>query len=241
MNVVISQPMLFPWVGMLEQVMLADVYVDYPDVQFSKGSFVNRVQVHAPGGKRWMAVPLHDLHLGQRIDEVRVDERRDWRAEHRRLFAAGCAGAPYLDDALAVLDEAYAGAAPDLGTLAAASLQAVLRYYGLDRGRRFLDSRELGVAGAGTARVLDIVRHVGGDAYVTGHGARRYLDHAAFAAAGVQVLYMDYACTPYPSPYAPFDPYVSSLDLIANTVKRGIDYIRPRTRPWQEFVGHGRD
>ena len=44
-TVVISQPMLFPWVGMFEQVALADVFVHYDDVQFSKGSFTNRVQL----------------------------------------------------------------------------------------------------------------------------------------------------------------------------------------------------
>ena len=43
MKVVITQPMLFPWVGLLEQIMLADVLVNYADVQFSKGSFTNRV------------------------------------------------------------------------------------------------------------------------------------------------------------------------------------------------------
>ena len=54
MKVVISQPMLFPWVGMLEQIMLADVFVHYADVQFSKGSFTNRVQIKdstGPGGR----------------------------------------------------------------------------------------------------------------------------------------------------------------------------------------------
>ena len=44
-TVVISQPMFFPWVGMFEQIALADVYVHYDDVQFSKGSFTNRVQL----------------------------------------------------------------------------------------------------------------------------------------------------------------------------------------------------
>jgi len=37
-TVVISQPMLFPWVGMFEQIRLADMFVYYDDVQFSKGS-----------------------------------------------------------------------------------------------------------------------------------------------------------------------------------------------------------
>ncbi len=67
MKVVISQPMLFPWVGMLEQVRLADRYVDYSDVQFSRGSFVNRVQVKTCTGPRWITAPLYRLSLFQRI------------------------------------------------------------------------------------------------------------------------------------------------------------------------------
>ena len=46
-TVVISQPMYFPWVGMLEQMALADVWVHLDDAQFSKGGFFNRVQIKA--------------------------------------------------------------------------------------------------------------------------------------------------------------------------------------------------
>ena len=42
---VISQPMYFPRVGMLEQIRLADHFVYYDDVQFSRGGFSNRVQL----------------------------------------------------------------------------------------------------------------------------------------------------------------------------------------------------
>ena len=58
MKVVISQSMFFPWVGFLEQLKLADVYVFYDDVQFSKGGFTNRAQVKANDGVKWMTVPL---------------------------------------------------------------------------------------------------------------------------------------------------------------------------------------
>lgn len=47
MKVVISQSMFFPGWVLLEQLKLADLYVFYDDVQFSKGSFTNRVQVKA--------------------------------------------------------------------------------------------------------------------------------------------------------------------------------------------------
>lgn len=227
--------MLFPWVGMLEQVRLADAYVDYADVQFSKGSFVNRVQLRTAAGNRWMTVPLADLKLGRRIDELHPDESRGWRESHRKMLREHYAEAPFLDDALDVVDSVYDEPWSDLGALALASLRAVCAYLGVSPGR-WLDVRSLGVTGAGSQRVLDIVKAIGGDVYVTGHGAARYLDHGAFAEAGVEVRYMDYVRMPYPQVHGQFDPHVSSLDLIANAGPEGNRYIAPRTRHWQEFL-----
>lgn len=241
MVVVISQPMLFPWVGMLEQVVASDVFIHYPDVQYSKGSLVNRVQLKTARGPRWLAVPPRDLHLGQRIDQVAIDESRDWRAAHKELIAQALAGAPFLDDALALADQAYRERTPEMGSLATASMMALCGYYGLGNGRRFLDSRDLGVGGSGSQRVLDLVRAVGGDTYVTGHGARNYLDHAAFEAAGVEVRYMDYRKLPYPQRHGEFTPFVSGLDLVANTGPTGIQYLQPVTLYWKDFLSHERD
>lgn len=96
MQVVISQSMYFPWVGFLEQLRLADVFVVYDDVQFSKGSFTNRVQIKTSTGSRWMTVPLQNFHLGQQIDQVRLDDRRDWRGQHRDMLRKAYHQAPFL-------------------------------------------------------------------------------------------------------------------------------------------------
>ena len=53
MILVVSQPMYFPWVGLLEQIRLSDQFVHYDDVQYTRG-FYNRVQVKVPGAIRWM-------------------------------------------------------------------------------------------------------------------------------------------------------------------------------------------
>jgi len=236
MNVVISQPMLFPWVGMLEQIRLADVVVDYSDVQFSKGSFVNRVQIKVPGGSRWLTVPLLGLHLGQRIDEVKINAVRDWRAEHLGLLAQAYAGAQYLGDMLDLVRSVYAQEHDSIASLSKASTMALCSYYGLETGRMFRNSTTLGIGGSSSRRVLDIVLALGGDVYVTGHGANRYLDHEAFEAAGVRVEYIDYAKAPYPQLHGEFTPYVSALDLVANTGTEGIEYIRSGTIYWRDFI-----
>ncbi|MCX7135190.1 MAG: WbqC family protein, partial [Proteobacteria bacterium] len=94
----------------------------------------------------------------------------------------------------------------------------------------------LGIGGAGSARVLDIVRKLDGTIYVTGHGARNYLDHEAFERAGVHVEYMQYLKTPYPQLHGAFNPYVSVLDLIANAGRAGLDCIHSQTVGWKEFA-----
>ena len=70
-NVVISQSMLFPWVGMLEQMLLADVFIHYNDVQFSKEVLQIGCNLRQ-SGSLWMTVPLMDHKFGQAINEVKV-------------------------------------------------------------------------------------------------------------------------------------------------------------------------
>ena len=236
-RVVISQPMLFPWVGLFEQIRAADVYVHYDDVQFSKGSFTNRVQIKTARGSRWLTVPVR-VSLGQTIAEVRIDhgERGDWRQRHLALLEEAFAGAPFAPDALDLARRVYGRDDESLNELVIAGMEAVLAYFELAPRSRILRSSALGVPGKGWPRVLSVVQGLGGDVYVTGHGARHYLDHEAFEAAGVRVEYLDYEKRVYPQLHGPFTPYVSVLDLIANVGRAGRDVIASGTKPWREFL-----
>ncbi len=238
MKVVISQPMFFPWVGMFEQIRLADVYIHYSDVQFSKGSMVNRVQIKTAAGVNWLTVPLHGLSLGQKIDEVRIDDRKDWRQRHLAALQHAYAGAPFATEMLALVESVYDERHATIAQLSEASLSAVCRYCGLDAGRRFLHARDLGVGGGASRRVLELVLAVGGDRYVSGLGASRYLDHAIFDEANIDVQYMDYRKIPYPQLHGAFTPYVSVLDLIANLGQNGEACIRSETIYWKDFIKH---
>ncbi len=237
-TVVISQPMLFPWVGLFEQIRLADVYVHYDDVQFSKGSFTNRVQVKTASGSRWLTLPLHALHLGQRIAEVALEPGDEWRKNHLALLADSYRGTPFVDEMLALAGDLYARPHTSLADLTIDSIELVLRYFEFARERPLAVVRAsaLGVRGATSDRVAAIVTKLGGTRYVTGHGARGYLDHELFESRGIQVEYLDYQKTPYRQLHGPFTPYVSVLDLIANEGRRGADVIASPTVGWREFL-----
>jgi hypothetical protein len=235
-TVVISQPAFFPWVGMFEQVRLADVFVHYDDVQFSKGWFTNRIRVKTEYGSKWLSVPLAGLELGQNIDRVRIDEAKAWRDAHLSLLRQAYKRAPFGKEMLELVADVYAAKFETIADLAIASLESAASYFGLDRGRTFVRSSALGVAGHGTGRVLEIVTRAGGTRYVTGHGARKYLDHERFDRAGIAVEYMEYLRQPFPQLHGVFDPHVSILDLIANCGRAGARAILSGSVPWRQFV-----
>lgn len=236
MNVVISQPMYFPWVGMLEQVRLADHFVFYDDVQFSKGGFVNRVQIKTAAGTKWLTVPLHGLSLGQRIQDVQIDSRKDWRRQHLDMLRQAYADAPHSKDMLRLVEDTFDANPKSVGDLSRLSIMILCDYFGLNRQGNFQGIQSLGIPGAGSDRVLKIVLHLEGDTYITGHGARQYLDHEAFERADVSVRYMNYRCSPYPQLHGEFTPFVSALDLVANCGVEGEKLIRSTTLHWKEFL-----
>lgn len=235
MKLVISQPMFFPWVGFFEQISLCDSYVHYDDVQYSKGGFTNRVQVKSPTGSKWLTVPLKSLHLGQRIDEVQIDNRRNWRESHFDLLKLCYESAPYYADMVRIVEDIYAKDWEFINDLAQASLNIVCDYFDLLAGKHFVRIRDLSIGGVSSKRVFETVLKVGATTYITGHGASKYLDHNIFADAGLKVEYMNYKKTPYPQLNGEFNPYVSILDLIANVGKDGVNWLHSGTIDWKDF------
>lgn len=234
-TVVISQPMFFPWVGMLEQLRLADTYVHYDDVQFEKGSFSNRVQIKTQAGVKWLTVPLRDKKLGQRILDVQVDEQSGFRRKHLTTLRQAYAAAPFRDEMLACAERVYRVPTKWLCDLAMESMAALCEAFAVEP-RRIERSSQLSIPGSSSARVLEVVRRFGGSRYVTGHGAQHYLDHDLFEHHGISVHYMAYQKQPYPQRHGDFTPFVSGLDLLANVGRAGRDVISSGAIPWQRFL-----
>jgi hypothetical protein len=135
-TVVISQSMYFPWVGLLEQIRLADTFIHYDDVQYARG-FYNRVQIKTANGSKWLTVPLREQRRGQRIDQVHIDDRIDWRTQHRDMLKQTYLNAPCRDEMLVLVDQVFSKEYVVLADLARESILSLANYFGLAEGRQF--------------------------------------------------------------------------------------------------------
>ena len=157
-TVVISQPMYFPWVGMLEQMALADVFVHLDDAQFSKGGFFNRVQIKTAEGTPWLTVPLAENKLAQALNETQP-AAHDWPRKHRTTLQQPW---PRRVGEMVALVEVLAMEHDSLAALSASSMRP--SFFGCCRGN-FADVGN-GCDSTGSERVLTVCQTLGATRYV---------------------------------------------------------------------------
>lgn len=227
--------MYFPWCGLLDQIRLADFFVHYDDVQLARG-FYNRVQVKTPQGARFITVPIKNKHQKDRIDESVIDYTGDWVNQHRTILINAYSKSKYFEDVIHLFDSLHAKKFEVLGNLTRESIKSLAAYFNLNDDVIFLESKTLNVNGSGSKRLLDITKHIGGDIYLTGHGAINYLDHQLFEDEGIEVRYIDYNIRSYEQFYGNFTPYVTSLDAVAHNGPNSYGLLDSTTVNWREAI-----
>jgi hypothetical protein len=91
---------------------------------------------------------------------------------------------------------------------------------------KFLRSSEIGpFEGIKTDRLIQILKSVGADHYISGPSARDYIESEKFSDAGISLEYMAYNYRPYPQLFPPFEPQVSIIDLLFMVGADSIKYI----------------
>lgn len=233
-TLVVSQPMFLPWVGLFEQVRLADVFIHYDDVQLPQGrSFMSRVQLKSANGVSWLTVPIDHARSGKLISEVVLSNAEDWREKHLRTIRHAYAKRPYFDLMFGLVEKIYAQPTDHLAEFNIKAIEQIAQWLGL--APQFMRSSAMGVAGASTERLVDLCKAVDCDVYVTGHGALKYLNHQQFEDKGISVRYVDYKKVPYEQGHVEFTPFVSILDAIANCGERTRDLLCSDGIYWRDF------
>lgn len=214
MRVVISQPMYFPWLGQLNQALLADAFVFYSDVQFARG-FINRVQLLIDGKQEFITVPTVGSKRSN-INELTLDSSQPWKERHLAKLRHSLGHSPFFDIASKVFDDVSSSSYKNLAELSSASVKRLCEEIFPDNCPLFYDSTQFSRQSKSTQSLVDICTQLGATHYLTGHGARNYIDTSLFEREGIELEYISYQINPYSQDKEKHvTSYVSSLDAIA--------------------------
>jgi hypothetical protein len=213
---VILQPSYMPWRGYFHLIQKADVFVFYDDVQYDHGGWRNRNRIKTSTGLRWLTIPVvtHGA-LTQRtsIHQIRTLTTTSWNRKHFETLRHSYSRAPFFRHYEHLLLDFYASPRELLADFTIETTIRLARELGIN-GTVFLRSSELRIQGERTERLIEILKHVGADHYITGPAARNYLEEMQMTREGIQVEWMIYDYPEYMQLYPPYESHVSILDLL---------------------------
>jgi hypothetical protein len=225
-RVAIVQSSYIPWKGYFDLIRAADEFILLDDVQFTKRDWRSRNQVKTKDGLAWLTIPVHSKgKYLQTIAETTVSEAA-WARRHWQTIRGAYARAPHFEAYAGPFEALYAAPPPErLSDINRAFIGALCQALGITT--RITWSSEYHPRDGRNERLIDLCVKAGATEYLSGPAARDYIDHAAFAAAGVSVVFADYGGYPeYPQPYPPFEHFVSALDLVFCCGPRAGDYMK---------------
>ena len=234
--VAILQSNYIPWKGYFDLMRRSDLFVILDCVQSTKNDWRNRNRIKTAQGMIWRTIPIHHS-TGARINEVEVADRH-WAGKHLRTLLQSYRKAPFMDDLSPDLEAVYESCA-DLDRLSAINrvfLDWICQR--LDIKTPMIEAESLLPVArldrlSPSERLVEICRACGATRYLSGPAALGYLEEDLFAAAAIELKFMDYkGYSEYPQLHGPFEHKVSALDLILMTGPQAMRYLeRPDAQP----------
>ena len=238
MRLAIHQPQYLPWLGYLDKLDRADVFVLLDTVQFKKNEWQNRNRIRTAQGWQYLTVPvLHEFP--QRMDLVRINNQTDWRRKHAQTLETHYGKAPYYGRYAQVFRDLLACDWERLSLLNEAALSALAGAFGITTP--IVKASQFAAREERTGRLVDLCKALGADCYLAGAGGRGYMNIAEFEAAGIAVEFQDFVSPEYAQVYRPFIAGLSAVDLLFNCGRHGIARLRDTRKPSDPCVCERRE
>jgi hypothetical protein len=236
MIVAAHQPHYLPWLGYLDKLAKADLFVVMDDLQYEAQNFQNRQRLKLDAGASWLTVPVYRGAQADRICDKRIvnlgSARQHWQRRTWITLEMHYGRAPAFARHADELREIYTRRWDSLLELDLRMLDFARTAFGI--ATPIVRSSTLELVGHKTDRLVDLCRKVGARAYLTGRGGSTgYLDVERMGRAGIGVIWQHFVHPVYPQRYPGrgFVSHLGFLDLLLNCGAASRDVLFERSHP----------
>jgi len=177
MKIAIHQPEHFPYMGFFQKMEAADMFVILDDVQFTKGNFQHRNRLlNNKGKEEWFTIPLEKKPHHKKIKDIKTNDTIEWRDKIVKQFFKNHTLLSNLRYEILNLRDIYSSS--NLIDINLASIDFCRKK--LDIKTPLILSSELDIETKGSQKLSDICNELEASEYISGQGAKEYLDESVF-------------------------------------------------------------
>ncbi len=235
----ISQSHFFPWLEYIKLINQVDIFVFLDDVQFpnSARTFQKRVQILNEKRVIWLSVPVEKISKNIKTNNVKIFNNLKWKIDHLNLLKQTYKKSKNYKNLNLIIENFYNKDYEYLIQATRYSTKLLLDYFDILKNIKILDSKDLNIKSKNANdRILKILKEVNATEYITAKGSLNYLDHNNLKKNGIETFYPSYEYFVYKQLNENFNPYVSTLDLIANSEKKLKDIKPTKLVNWKAYL-----
>jgi hypothetical protein len=210
------QPYLFPYLGYFQLIEASDAFVLVDDLQFVKGSWMNRNRVLTHDGQpKLITFPLRKGSRRAAINERWLSDTFDEEAKALLIMLEhSYKKAPYRAEVLALLTSIFANPDRNLARFTENSIRALCRYMKIDTPIHILselaDTRQMDKQD----RIIKVAQQLGGTRYLNSIGGVPLYCPDYFASHDLQLRFIKMDEVTYPQLTSEFVPSLSIIDVL---------------------------
>jgi len=218
MKVAIHQPNYLPYIGFFQKMALADIFVILDTVQFSRDSYTQRTKIRTKNGSMWLTIPIERKYNFKPIMDVLLPNNAKWIKKHKMSIIANYSKCEHFDRQF--IEKYYSVKTNRLQEFNEFGIFYLKKALGIKT--EVIRASELDIPSKlkSTELLVEIVKRVGGDVYISGVGGKRYLNEKKFTENKIKVIYFKFVPFEYSQRWNGFEPYMSSIDLLFNMGKK---------------------
>jgi hypothetical protein len=191
------------------------VFVIYDTAQFTRGDFINRnrVRTFSLNGFIWLTLPVGKRNFARvPINKVKIQDKEIFK-KHAKTLRVLYSKAPFFDEKVCEwVETPHCNLSEHNFFL----IEQIIRNMNIKQPR-IVFSSDLKVSQSyGTQALINIIKALGGDEYISGSGAKAYLEEYLFQKENIKLFYLDYKPLKYPQIHPGFVENMSIIDAIFN-------------------------
>ena len=222
----IHQPDFAPWLGFFERLARSDVFVVLDHVQYVRRGWHNRDRIEVGGREAWLSVPVISIgKYDQAIGATEINNAMDWRRKHLATLKGNYSQAAFFSQYIDALTSIYSVEHSNLADFNMALIMWAFSLMEINVELSFSSSLQL--AGNKDDMLINCCEKLGATRYVTGTGARAYLQEPLFTKHGIEVVWQNWQEPVYDRGAGPKRHGLSFLDALFHTGPKIKDIIRP--------------
>ena len=206
------QPNYLPWLGFFDKMSKCDVFIIEDGVQFVYHEFHNRNKIKTTNGVRWLTVPVKEGRKRKKISEMLIANEINWSNRHWLTLKNSYGKSPFWNEFCYFFEETYDKKWNKLIDLNLYLINGLMEFLNLEKELVLASSLE--VSGKKNDLIIAQCKALGAKTYLSGVGARTYLDIDKLEREGIKVVFQEFEHPIYPQLWGEFAQNLSVVDYL---------------------------